>query len=174
MKNEDYNQQYHNDIHAISVYKGEEWIGFDNLVSIEAKTNYAKQNRLGGVMLYWIDGDDKSAICGDKKFPLLEAIRTVYPIPANLPTTTQSSSTSFTSKPTNFISKEKAKVMCLLRKHGSSFGNPINTCTNRYYRCLRIMIDDFFARDAKCHNPLVFDELKRKCNHRQYVEACND
>lgn len=173
MKKDFYQLHYYDEIQAVSAYKGLEWIGFDNIESIAEKSEYARSMRLGGVMLYWIDGDDKRSICGDTKFPLLEAIRSVYPMPdeSAITTTTQSSGTVGSSD--SHISKEEAKVMCISRKYGSSFANPLQSCTNQFYRCLRIMLGDFFARDFKCEDPMVFDEFTQKCKNRQYVDACN-
>lgn len=142
-------------------------------MSIEQKTKYAKSMRLGGVMLYWIDGDDQNNICENIEFPLLKAIRGVYLIADDPPTTTTTHPPSTPSTPIDHISKEEAKVMCILRTHGSSFTNPLQSCTSRYYRCLRIMLDDFFPHEGKCPDPLMFDESTQKCNHRQYVDACN-
>lgn len=176
MKKDSYNEQYFDEMQTVSAYRGLEWIGFDNIESIAQKSDYARSMRLGGVMLYWIDGDDKSSICGDTRFPLLEAIRSVFPMPdeSAITTTTKSSDTveSSTSTSDNHISNEEAKVMCISRKHGSSFANPLQSCTNQYYLCLRTMVDDFHPRDCKCQDPMVFDESTQKCNHRQYVDAC--
>lgn len=172
MKENSYNVQYHNEIHAVSAYKELEWIGFDNIVSIEEKTKYAKLMALGGVMVYWIDGDDRSNICGSSRFPLLEAVRSIYPIPDDPPTTVKPPSTTVT--PGNHISKAEAKVLCISQEHGSSFANPLQSCTNRYFRCLRIMLDDFIPHEGICHDPLVFDESTHKCDYRQNVDACKD
>lgn len=54
--------------------KGNQWVGYDNVKSIKAKVNYAKQNNLAGVMMWSIDYDDHKNACGGGKFPLLKAI----------------------------------------------------------------------------------------------------
>lgn len=176
MKKDSYNEQYHEEMKAVSAYRELEWIGFENVESIAEKTDYARSMRLAGVMLYWIDGDDRSSICGDTRFPLLEAIRSVYPMPdeSAITTTTQPSGTvgSSTSSSDNHISREEARVMCISGKYGSIFANPLHSCTNQYYRCLRIMLGDFFARNCKCQDSMVFDESTQKCNHREYVDEC--
>lgn len=54
-------------------YKDTTWIGFDNPTSIKLKVQYAKNKNFGGVMIWAVDQDDKSGICGTK-FPLLKEI----------------------------------------------------------------------------------------------------
>ncbi|KYB26651.1 acidic mammalian chitinase [Tribolium castaneum] len=56
------------------IYSEKEWISYDNPKSIAVKVQYAKSRNLGGVMLYAVNDDDKSAICGEKN-PLLSAIK---------------------------------------------------------------------------------------------------
>lgn len=169
-----YSERYYEDLEASVASKGLEWIGFENIVSLEKKATYAKLMRLGGVMLYWIDGDDKAGICGNTKYPLLETLRRVFPILDDPSTTTTTSSApgSSTAKPVDHITKEEAKSICNSRKHGSSFANPPQSCTNRYYRCMWIMHDDFFVRGGQCRDLLVFDDSLNKCNQRENVSAC--
>ncbi|RZC36321.1 Glyco hydro 18 domain containing protein, partial [Asbolus verrucosus] len=53
-------------------YKGNKWIGFDNPSSIREKVRYAKNHKLGGVMIWAVDQDDKSGSCGPKNALLKE------------------------------------------------------------------------------------------------------
>lgn len=55
-------------------YKENQWIGYDNVQSIQAKTKYAKSMNLAGVMVWAMNGDDHSNVCGGGNYPLLSAI----------------------------------------------------------------------------------------------------
>ncbi|KAJ8962575.1 hypothetical protein NQ318_000968 [Aromia moschata] len=54
-------------------YKGDQWIGYDNVESITLKVEYAKSLNLSGVMIWSIETEDARGICGTK-YPLLNAI----------------------------------------------------------------------------------------------------
>ena len=55
--------------------KGIEWVGFDDVKSIEYKTKYVKENELGGAMLWSLDMDDfTGAFCNQGKYPILTTI----------------------------------------------------------------------------------------------------
>lgn len=56
-------------------YRGNQWIGYDNVRSIKLKAAYAKNNKLAGVMIWSVNGDDRANVCGQGQFPLLNAIR---------------------------------------------------------------------------------------------------
>ncbi|TRY73233.1 hypothetical protein TCAL_08182 [Tigriopus californicus] len=56
------------------MYKGNQWIGYDDPSSIKAKVRYVLDHGLGGVMLWEISFDDFNPLCSDVKNPLLEAI----------------------------------------------------------------------------------------------------
>lgn len=55
-------------------YKGTTWISFDNPESLKLKTQFAKNEKLGGVMIWAVDQDDKSGSCG-AKFALLKEVK---------------------------------------------------------------------------------------------------
>lgn len=57
--------------------KGDQWIGYDDSLSIRMKTEYAVMKRLAGVIIWSVDYDDKANICGQGKNPLLNSIRNV-------------------------------------------------------------------------------------------------
>lgn len=58
-------------------YKGNDWVGYDNAASMIVKANYAVNKGLGGIMVWSIDTDDKSNVCGGGKYPLMNAINSV-------------------------------------------------------------------------------------------------
>ncbi|KAH9416601.1 Cht9p [Dermatophagoides pteronyssinus] len=58
-------------------YWDRQWVGYDNVKSIEIKANYAKAMGLAGGMIWSIETDDFGGHCG-QRYPLLNAIRRVF------------------------------------------------------------------------------------------------
>lgn len=57
-------------------YKGDQWVSYDNVKSIQLKTEWILQNGFGGIMVYALNNDDVMGnSCGQGKFPLLNTIR---------------------------------------------------------------------------------------------------
>lgn len=61
-------------------FKGNQWWGYDNVQSIRAKTQYAVQRNLAGVMMWAVDYEDRHNHCGTGFNPLLAAIAQVIRI----------------------------------------------------------------------------------------------
>ncbi|CAG2250392.1 E3.2.1.14 [Mytilus edulis] len=59
-------------------YHGNQWVGFDNLRSIEIKVNYIIANDLGGAMVWAIDLDDFNGICGNGAYPLTSKMKNMF------------------------------------------------------------------------------------------------
>lgn len=59
---------------------GDQWIGYDNQLSIRMKTEFAAIKRLAGVMIWAVDYEDKDNLCGQGPNPLLSAINNVIRI----------------------------------------------------------------------------------------------
>ncbi len=57
--------------------KNDQWISYDNPLSIRIKTEYAVMKQLAGVMIWAVDYDDKANVCGEGRNPLLNSIRNV-------------------------------------------------------------------------------------------------
>ncbi|XP_043818440.1 chitinase-3-like protein 2 [Dromiciops gliroides] len=56
--------------------KGNQWVGFDDIESVETKVQYLKNSELGGAMIWSIDLDDFTGeFCKKGPFPLLQAIK---------------------------------------------------------------------------------------------------
>ena len=53
------------------VLRDNQWVGFDNVKSIEAKVEYAYDQGLAGVMAWSIDTDDFLGDCNGPTYPLL-------------------------------------------------------------------------------------------------------
>ncbi|VDI35460.1 Hypothetical predicted protein [Mytilus galloprovincialis] len=59
-------------------YHGNQWVGFDNLRSIEIKVNYIIANDLGGAMVWAIDLDDFNGIYGNGAYPLTSKMKNMF------------------------------------------------------------------------------------------------
>ncbi len=55
-------------------FRGDQWVGFDDISTIEYKTQYVKTMGLGGAMIWALDLDDFTNRCGCEAYPLLKAI----------------------------------------------------------------------------------------------------
>ncbi|XP_063991985.1 acidic mammalian chitinase-like [Diachasmimorpha longicaudata] len=47
-------------------YKGDQWIGYENIQSAKDKANFIRNSELGGAMIWTIDFDDFRGRCGEK------------------------------------------------------------------------------------------------------------
>ncbi|XP_028437891.1 acidic mammalian chitinase-like [Perca flavescens] len=57
---------------------GNQWVGFDNIDSINAKVNYIKANNFGGVFVWSLDLDDfNGQFCGQGKYPLISYLHSL-------------------------------------------------------------------------------------------------
>lgn len=59
------------------MFRGSNWIGYENVRSVTEKAHYINKNNLGGAMFWRNDGDDFDNVCGFGYHPL---IKTVYNI----------------------------------------------------------------------------------------------
>uniref|UniRef100_A0ABM5G731 chitinase n=1 Tax=Pogona vitticeps TaxID=103695 RepID=A0ABM5G731_9SAUR len=57
-------------------YKGNEWIGYDNIASYHCKVGFLKENNFGGAMVWAIDLDDfLGTFCNEGKYPLISELK---------------------------------------------------------------------------------------------------
>ncbi|KFP71984.1 Acidic mammalian chitinase, partial [Acanthisitta chloris] len=57
-------------------YKGNEWIGYDNMKSFSLKVDWLKKNNFGGAMVWTIDLDDfTGTFCNEGKYPLISTLK---------------------------------------------------------------------------------------------------
>ncbi|XP_054836397.1 chitotriosidase-1-like [Eublepharis macularius] len=57
-------------------YKGNQWVGYEDVISVRAKVQYMKENNLGGIMIWSLDSDDFSGShCHQGKYPLVGAVK---------------------------------------------------------------------------------------------------
>ncbi|KAI5637311.1 glycosyl hydrolases family 18 domain-containing protein [Phthorimaea operculella] len=59
-------------------YKGNQWVGYDDIDIVRKKAEYVAENGLGGIMFWSIDNDDFRGTCHGKPYPLIEAAKEAY------------------------------------------------------------------------------------------------
>lgn len=58
-------------------FRGNQWVGYDNVDSVRRKAEYIKKEGFGGAMLFSIDMDDFKNTCCSEAFPLTRAVARV-------------------------------------------------------------------------------------------------
>ncbi|XP_022917654.2 probable chitinase 10 isoform X1 [Onthophagus taurus] len=64
-------------------YKGNQWVSYDDKEMIQLKSEFIRNNDLGGGMIWALDLDDFNNRCGEGKHPLLKTIRRVLAEPGS-------------------------------------------------------------------------------------------
>ncbi|XP_050684212.1 mucin-5AC [Leptidea sinapis] len=59
-------------------YKGNQWVGYDDIDIVKKKGEYVAERGLGGIMFWSIDNDDFRGSCYGKPYPLIEAAKEAY------------------------------------------------------------------------------------------------
>ena len=58
-------------------FSGDQWVGYDDQGMVERKAEYIKEKQYGGAMVWALDLDDFSNLCGCGEYPLLKTINSV-------------------------------------------------------------------------------------------------
>ena len=89
------------------IVAGDQWIGFDSKESLKAKTQYLVNEGLRGGLIWTFDLDDfRGGFCGEGKYPLVNAVKTVLDehrrkrVEKTTTTTTTNPTTSLSPTPT--------------------------------------------------------------------------
>ncbi|KAJ3653198.1 hypothetical protein Zmor_012462 [Zophobas morio] len=150
------------------MYKGNQWVGFDNPRSISIKTEYAKSLNLGGVMIWSIETDDFKGISGTK-YPILRTINqalgntaneNLVPDPAPEPAPAPESEPEPAPQPSTDIGNVCSKV---------GYVRDPNDCSIFYY-CLHHN-GAFIPLEQRCNSGLVFDEANLRCDYPSIVQC---
>ncbi|XP_069122708.1 chitotriosidase-1-like [Argopecten irradians] len=62
-------------------FSGTQWVSYDDMESISVKANYIRSKGLGGAMVWTVDMDDYSNVCGDGPYPLMNKLKEVLTSP---------------------------------------------------------------------------------------------
>ena len=58
-------------------YKGDQWVGWDDVAMIRKKSQYVRDQGYGGGMVWALDLDDFRNLCGAGRYPLMNTMREV-------------------------------------------------------------------------------------------------
>ncbi|XP_055608797.1 chitinase-3-like protein 1 [Uranotaenia lowii] len=137
--------------------KGNQWIGFDNVETIEAKVQYMHDNDLGGIMVWSLETDDYHGLCG----PRYALMNTVYRLvnhgaepPAPPPAVTTPVPPTGPTGP-NVGECDPAGI----------FPNP-DSC-QKFFVCT----EDGRRFDFECPDGLLFDPVNLYCNWKDAVHC---
>ncbi|XP_034177248.2 chitinase-3-like protein 1 isoform X1 [Osmia lignaria lignaria] len=139
-------------------FKGNQWVGYDDVTSVREKANYINSKGLGGAMLWSVETDDFSGSCGDN-YPLLSALNIVLrgvtpaPAPPNRP------------KPDVTLPPPSSS---LCKQEG--FVRDQKDCST-FYQC-QLVNNEYVAHKFRCGAGLVFDPSIVACNYKYLVSGC--
>ncbi|RZC35409.1 chitinase, partial [Asbolus verrucosus] len=167
------------------MYKGNQWIGYDNPRSIAIKVEYAKSLNLGGTMIWSIETDDFKGLSGTK-YPILNTINQALagtgtvpqPEPEPEPTTEPEPEATTAAAPETEAQPEATSEP---NPSSSAPVSPTSLCVQEgyvrdpddcsvFYYCM-IHKGQFIQLTQKCHNGLVYDQVNNQCNYPSLVEC---
>jgi len=140
-----------------------DWVGFDNVRSIEYKVEIAKHYNLGGIMWWATDIDDfKGTWCNQGKYPLMSAAKAVWH-EGYVPTTTPPYTGPSTTKSTTQSTKPTAPPGGCIE--GEYY--PSETDCAHYELCNNQALLPF-----DCAPGTYWDPEKKYCNWDYEVDCC--
>lgn len=182
-------------------FKNNQWVGYDDIVSIEEKVNYVKYNGLGGIMMWSVETDDFHGTCGEK-YPLLNTINRVLkghnPSTTTTTNTVTSTTSDISSSTTPIVSNTtiSASTSTTVASIGTSTvpsssvpsssvpssSSPNSICTQEgyvrdsqncsiFYYCQKVN-GKYIINKFHCPENLVFDTKLNTCNYKQNVPDC--
>ena len=60
--------------HGPYAYKGNQWVGYDDIDTVAKKAQYIIDNGLGGGMFWDLPSDDFKNLCGKGKYPIIKKV----------------------------------------------------------------------------------------------------
>ena len=162
LKNKELTEVFDNTLQVPYAFKGNQWVGYDNVKSIELKTEFALRKGLAGVMIWSIETDDFKGVCGET-FGLLKAMnrglkKTVAKDPAvqttAAPITSETNAGSNTGSTTGSTNVSGGAFAC---KSDGSFKDPSNCA--KFYVCVGVI-----TQHMECPSGLYFDASSKNCD----------
>ncbi|KFW08119.1 Acidic mammalian chitinase, partial [Eurypyga helias] len=145
-------------------YKGNEWVGYDNIKSFNIKVDWLKKNNFGGAMVWALDMDDfTGTFCKEGKFPLITTLKNglglqngncVPPAEPNPPITEAPSQGGGSGS--GGSGSGGGSGFCAGKANGI-YADPTNK--SNFYNCVN---GETFVQT--CQNGLVFDASCSCCN----------
>lgn len=145
-------------------YRGDQWVGFDDERSLKTKMGWLKEEGFGGIMIWSIDMDDFRGVCGNGKFPLVNAMKAeledyTIKLEYNGPYEGTSTSGAYTTKDPNAVSCEE--------EDGHISYHPDKADCTMYYMC-----EGERKHHMPCPSNLVFNPNENVCDWPENVEGC--
>ncbi|XP_015280380.1 PREDICTED: acidic mammalian chitinase-like [Gekko japonicus] len=148
-------------------YKGNEWLGYDNIKSFNIKADWVKKNNFAGAMVWSLDLDDfTGTFCNQGKYPLITALKNALGLQSSSCTPSSNpSSGSGSGSPGGSPSSGSGgspssgsggSGFCI-NKAGGLYPDPTNH--NKFYHCVN---GRTFVQN--CQTGLVFDTSCSCCN----------
>ncbi|GLD50135.1 chitotriosidase-1-like protein [Lates japonicus] len=160
-----------------------QWVGFDNKDSINAKVNYLTANNFGGVSVWSLDLDDfNGKFCEQGKYPLISHLRSLLMSGAPATTTAEkpgntavqttpnpetppvdstdqhgSITSAITTTTTTMTSAGKPDTQFCIGKTSGLYPNPNDP--NSFYNCFNNI-----TYVQKCPSGLVYQDSCKCCN----------
>ncbi|CAB0030491.1 unnamed protein product, partial [Trichogramma brassicae] len=82
LKNDKWEARFQEEQRVPYAYKGNQWVGYDDVNSLAEKVSYAEKHGLGGMMVWSIETDDFKGLCGEK-YPLLKTLNKIRGLSAS-------------------------------------------------------------------------------------------
>ncbi|XP_012275650.1 chitinase-3-like protein 1 [Orussus abietinus] len=156
-------------------YSGDQWVGYDNVRSIELKAKFVLEKNLGGAMLWSIDTDDFLGKCGTQ-YPLLKALNHVLRNGPAVPVEPNPPASPVTNKP-QYTSTQPSYPSNPGKPPGSSTGG---LCSAQGYvrdpvDCSKFYYCNFAGEqqpaEFRCPGELAFDPAQNVCNYADQVQC---
>ncbi|XP_043526629.1 chitinase-3-like protein 1 [Frieseomelitta varia] len=158
--------------HVPYAFKDNQWVGYDDTISVEEKTKYAMSMGLGGMMIWSVETDDFRGTCGEK-YPLLLTINRVlrgYNPPLTSTTTKPNTSAATTTKPSTTTPSSSSSSSPIFVCTHEGYVRDLKNCSIFYY-CQKVN-DKYVANKFYCPYSLVFDTTINGCNYKYNVPGC--
>ncbi|XP_037072206.1 chitotriosidase-1-like [Pollicipes pollicipes] len=165
---------------SLYMYKGDVWVGYDDLVSIKRKVDLIRSLGLGGGMVWSLETDDLHNRCGlGTALPFLNAVWTELngdiptpspapPEPTTSPGPTPGPTPSPTPGPTPSPPGPTPTRVC--QKEGLN-PDPQNKCSAIFYECEHVGAN-WRVTEMECAPGLVFDSQHDACSWPQQTPEC--
>ncbi|XP_053101265.1 probable chitinase 10 isoform X3 [Hemicordylus capensis] len=160
-------QEWIDDQKVPYTYKGNEWVGYDNICSYKHKVKYLKDNNFGGAMVWAIDLDDfLGTFCNEGKYPLISELKrlleTNEPIEPNcplgggtIPPDTDTTTTVGQPDTTTTVGPPVPDNFCADKPDGI-YADPEDN--RKFYQCFNHQSFSF-----NCPSQLIFDDSCKCC-----------
>ncbi|CAL4253045.1 unnamed protein product [Meganyctiphanes norvegica] len=158
--------------------KENQWVGYDDMESIEMKGQWGKSLGLGGAIVWAIEMDDFHGVCGQGKFPILNTIKYIWrrggPVVVT-PTAerTGSPTTTFTYPPPSITTPTTTTTATREATQGCRDNGYIRDKRNcrKFYRCYQTS-EGWSKAALYCPGGLVFNTKGLYCDWPQTEPEC--